>query len=91
MHTHMHAWFFNYTNKYLTPFVFIGKGKFTAKGMTGSDTDSIASSQSNKSHEPSPTSTRKLIGISSCDELNANDNGKSQNHMLNKYTKVCLS
>lgn len=45
--------------------------------MVGSDTDSIASSQSNKSHEPSPTSNRKFIGMSSCDELNTNDNGKS--------------
>ncbi|KDR15612.1 rho GTPase-activating protein 45-like isoform X2 [Zootermopsis nevadensis] len=57
--------------------LFQGKGKFNAKCMAGSDTDSIASSQSNKSHEPSPTSNRKLIGMSSCDELNANDNDAS--------------
>jgi hypothetical protein len=61
----------------LTVFVSTGKGKFSAKGMAGSDTDSIASSQSSKSHEPSPTSNRKLIKMSSCDELNTNDNGKS--------------
>jgi hypothetical protein len=54
----------------------IGKGKFNVRAVAGSDTDSITSSQSNKSHEPSPTSNRKLLGISSCDELNTNDNGK---------------
>jgi hypothetical protein len=57
-------------------FVLTEKGKFNTKVMAGSDTDSIDSSQSNKSHEPSPTSNRKLIGISSCDELNTNDSGK---------------
>ncbi|GFG31850.1 hypothetical protein Cfor_02658 [Coptotermes formosanus] len=55
---------------------FRGKGKFSAKAVAGSDTDSVTSSQSNKSHEPSPTSNRKLLGMPSCDELNTNDNGK---------------
>ncbi|XP_023712982.1 rho GTPase-activating protein 45 isoform X3 [Cryptotermes secundus] len=57
--------------------LFREKGKFSSKVMAGSDTDSIASSQSNKSHEASPTSNRKLIGMSSCDELNTNDNDAS--------------
>ena len=71
---HMHTQTGTY--EYLTVFTLIGKGKFSVRAVAGSDTDSITSSQSNKSHEPSPTSNRKLLGISSCDELNTNDNGK---------------
>ncbi|XP_069693994.1 rho GTPase-activating protein 45-like isoform X2 [Periplaneta americana] len=78
--------------------MFRGKGKFGVKGMAanfGSDTDSIASSQSNKSHEPSPTTTRKFIGIASCDELNTNDNdagylsyGPNQRHCMSKAAET---
>ncbi|KAJ9578077.1 hypothetical protein L9F63_025061, partial [Diploptera punctata] len=58
--------------------LFREKRKYNIKTASfGSDTDSIASSQSNKSHEPSPTSSRNLIGMSSCDELSANDNDGS--------------